>query len=99
MANRTSHNLGEKFPAEPLSKDEVIALMTACSKRAPTGKRDRALICILWRGQLRISEALALKPADFDAEKCTLRVLSPHFPNRNSVGCSLSSIERTKPRG
>jgi site-specific recombinase XerD len=49
--------------------------MNACSRRALTGKRDRALICLLWRGQLRISEALALKPADFDAEKCTLRVL------------------------
>jgi site-specific recombinase XerD len=66
---------GCKFPPEPLAKDEVISLMNACSKRAPTGKRDRALICILWRGQLRISEALALKPADFDVEKCTLRVL------------------------
>jgi len=73
--NKKSHNKGQKFPAEPLTRDEVIALMDACSKRAPTGKRDRALICILWRGQLRISEALALKVSDFDAAKCTLRVL------------------------
>ncbi len=73
--NSKSHNKGEKFPAEPLTQKEVIALMDACSKRAPTGKRDRALICMLWRGQLRIAEALALKPADFDADKCTLRVL------------------------
>jgi len=73
--NRVSHNRGRKFPAEPLTKQEVLALMNACSRRALTGKRDRALICLLWRGQLRISEALALKPADFDPEKCTLRVL------------------------
>jgi integrase/recombinase XerC len=33
------------------------------------------LICLLWRGQLRISEALALKVADFDPAACTLRVL------------------------
>jgi integrase/recombinase XerC len=75
MANRTNHNEGEKFPAEPLTKDEVLALMNVCSRRAPTGRRDRALICLLWRGQLRISEALALKAADFDPAACTLRVL------------------------
>lgn len=73
--NRTSHNKGEKLPPEPLTKDEVLALMNACSRRAPTGKRDRALICILWRGQLRISEALDLKQSDFDPAACTLRVL------------------------
>ena len=69
--NRKSHNKGEKFPAEPLSREEVITLMNVCSRRAPTGKRDRALICILWRGQLRVSEALALKVADFDPTACT----------------------------
>ena len=72
--NTTSHNKGAKFPPEPLTRDEVIAIMNQCSRRAPTGKRDRALICILWRGQLRLSEALALKVADFDPA-CTLRVL------------------------
>ena len=69
-------NKGQKFPPEPLTRDEVVALMDACSRRAPTGKRDRALVCILWRGQLRISEALALKRSDFDPKACTLRILN-----------------------
>ncbi len=73
--NRTTHNKGKKLPPEPLTQREVIALMNAC-RRAPTGKRDRALICVMWRAQLRISEALALKPSDFDPCACTLRVLS-----------------------
>jgi site-specific recombinase XerD len=74
--NRTGdHNKGKKFPPEPLTKQEVLGLLNACSRRAPTGIRDRALICLLWRGQLRISEALALKAADFDPAACTLRVL------------------------
>ncbi len=73
--NTKKHNKGAKFPAEPLTRDEVLALMNACSRRAPTGIRDRALICLLWRGQLRISEALALKVADFDPTACTVRVL------------------------
>ncbi len=68
------HNKGQTLPPEPLTQEEVLALMDACSRRAPTGRRDRALICVLWRAQLRISEALALKPSDFD-ERGTLRVL------------------------
>ncbi len=73
--NRNTFNKGKTFPPEPLTRDEVLALMKVCSKRAPTGVRDRALICLLWRGQLRISEALALKVSDFDPEACTIRVL------------------------
>jgi site-specific recombinase XerD len=68
------HNKGQTLPPEPLTQAEVLALMDACSRRAPTGRRDRALICVLWRAQLRISEALALKPSDFD-DHGTLRVL------------------------
>lgn len=75
MANYTSHNKGRTLPPEPLTKTEVLALMKVCSKVAPTGIRDRSLICTLWRGQLRISEALDLKPADFDPKSSTLRVL------------------------
>lgn len=73
--NAKTHNRGRKFPAEPLTREEVLALLGTCSRRAPTGMRDRALICLLWRGQLRISEALALKVADFDPRACTVRVL------------------------
>lgn len=73
--NRTNHGKGEKRPPEPLSQDEVKLLLSACSKRAPTGIRDRALIVVLWRAQLRISEALALKVADFDPVAAQLRVL------------------------
>ena len=82
------HNKGRRLPPEPLSKDEVLALMGAC-KRCPTGLRDRALIATLWRGQLRISEALALKVADFDREACTLRVL-----HGKGDKCRLAVIDR-----
>jgi len=47
-------NKGETFPVEVLTSDEVKALLAACSKRAPTGIRNRALIALLYRGQLRI---------------------------------------------
>lgn len=73
--NHTSNNKGKKFPPEPLSTDEVLRLMNQCSRRAPTGVRDRALIAMMWRGQLRVSEALALKPSDVDMKELTVRVL------------------------
>jgi site-specific recombinase XerD len=63
------------YPPEPLTRDEVASLLKTCSTRAPTGIRDRALICVLWRAQLRCSEALDLRPVDFDADAGTLRVM------------------------
>ena len=63
------------MPPEVLTAQEVNALLEACSKRAPTGIRNRALIAVLYRGQLRIGEALALKPKDLDREAGTVRVL------------------------
>ncbi|HIG31734.1 MAG TPA: hypothetical protein EYQ50_29525, partial [Verrucomicrobiales bacterium] len=66
---------GSKWNPEPLTKDEVLSLIKACSPKAVSGIRNKALVVVLWRAGLRISEALALKPSDYDAEKGTLRVL------------------------
>jgi site-specific recombinase XerD len=68
-------NKGKKFPAEPLTAEEVRALLNACSKRAPTGIRNRSLLAVLYRGGLRLGEALALLPKDLNAEAGTIRIL------------------------
>ena len=68
-------NKGKKLPAEPLAQDEVKALLKACSNRAPTGIRNRALIVLFYRGGLRVKEALSLMPKDCDTQKGTVRVL------------------------
>jgi integrase/recombinase XerD len=64
-----------RFPAEPLVLADFEALRAACSRRAPTGIRNRALLAVLFRSGLRISEALALFPKDLDPESGSLRVL------------------------
>lgn len=64
-----------KRPAEPLTETEVWKLVGALSSRTSTGLRNRALIIVLWRAGLRISEALALRPSDVDSSAGTLRVL------------------------
>jgi integrase/recombinase XerD len=79
-------NKGKKLPPEPLTQDEVQRLIKACSNRAPTGIRNRALIVMLWRGQLRISEALALRMKDIDAAAGTVRVLHGKNDKARLVG-------------
>lgn len=74
-APRVPANRGRRLPPEPLTPDEVQALLRACSPRAITGIRNRALLVLLWRGGLRVSEALALKPVDIDVTTGELRVL------------------------
>ena len=68
-------NKGKRYPAEPLTAAEVKSLMAACSRRAPTGIRNGALIAVLYDGGLRISEALALEPKDLDPDEGTIRIL------------------------
>lgn len=61
-------------PASIPTDDEVRALIAACSHRAPTGIRNRALIAVMWRCGLRIAEALALRSGDVDLDGGTLHV-------------------------
>ena len=67
---------GRRRPAEVLTAAEIGQIIEACSRTAPTGIRNRALIVVLWRGGLRISEALALLPKDVDSKAGTVHVLN-----------------------
>jgi site-specific recombinase XerD len=65
---------GVKYPVEILERREVEAMLAGCGT-SPTGRRDRAVLTLLWRSGLRISEALALRPADVSLSTGTVRVL------------------------
>ena len=54
---RPPRNKGERYPADPPTVEEIVAVMRAVGDR-PDGDRLRALIVLLWRAGLRISEAL-----------------------------------------
>jgi integrase len=54
------------YPPEPLTVEECRCLIAACNPRCTTGLRNRALICTLWRGGLRCSEAIELHPRDLN---------------------------------
>lgn len=75
-----------KRPIEPLTPEEVEALLQAASRRAPTGIRNRALIAVLYYGGLRIGEALALLPRDIDMDDGRLNVRRGKGAKQRIVG-------------
>ena len=74
-----------RLPPEVLTNDEVLRLIDACSN-TPTGLRNRALIAVLYRAGLRVSEALDLYPKDVDAAAGTIRVLHGKGDRSRVVG-------------
>lgn len=67
-------NKGRRRAPEPLTGAEIAAIIAQTSRRGHAGARDRALIVVLWRCGLRISEALNLKIRDVDLDRLFLRV-------------------------
>lgn len=106
VKGQAAANKGRTFPAEPLTVAEAEALLGACSATAPTGVRNRALIVLMWRGGLRIAEALALKVSDVDPDRGTVRVLRGKGSKPRTVGLDPGAmalvqrwIETRKARG
>jgi site-specific recombinase XerD len=77
--------------ADLLTHEEIDRLLRACSKRAPSGRRNRALIALLWRSGLRIGEALALSPKDIDLQEFTVVVQHGKGDKRRTVGIDLGT--------
>ena len=105
-AGRTPANKGLTLPPEVLTSDEVRSLIQACSNRAPTGIRNRALITVLYRGGLRLGEALALKAKDIDLDRGTVTILHGKGDRRRTVGLDPGAVaivqrwlERRRDRG
>lgn len=81
-----------RLPPEVLSNDEVCALMSACGRHAPTGLRNRALIAMLYRAGLRITEALHLYPKDLNLDAGSVRVLCGKGGKARTVGLDPGAV-------
>jgi site-specific recombinase XerD len=83
---------GTTLDADLLTNEEIELLMRQCSRRAPTGVRNRALIAVLWRCGLRIGEARGLAVKDIDPDSGTLVVQRGKGGKRRVVGVDSGTI-------
>lgn len=63
---------GLRLP-NPLSEDEVTAILEAAGEDTPAGQRDRAMLELLYAAGVRVSELVGLDVDDVDLEERTLR--------------------------
>src|SRR4051794_24948511 len=84
-AGRPPRNKGRRYPADPPSVEEIVAVMRAAGDRRH-GCRLRGLIVVLWRAGLRIHEALALNESDLDRRRGALLVRRGKGGRRRVVG-------------
>jgi site-specific recombinase XerD len=82
---RPPGNRGLRYPADPPSVEEIIAVMRAAGTCA-YGDRLRAMIVVLWRAGLRIREALALAETDLDGSRGAITIRRGKGGKRREVG-------------
>ncbi len=84
-AGRAPRNKGQLYPADPPTVEEIIAVMRQ-TRDDRHGARLRALIVVLWRGGLRVQEALALGEHDLDPGRGSLLVRRGKGGRRREIG-------------
>jgi site-specific recombinase XerD len=65
---------------------EAVVAVMRCAGATPHGLRARALIVLLWRAGLRISEALSLAESDLDPSRGSVLVRQGKGSKRCEVG-------------
>jgi integrase len=86
-AGRPPRNKGMLYPADPPTVEEIVAVMRHANDDAH-GFRLRAMIVMLWRGGLRVNEALALAERDLDPRRGSVLVEPSVSSARNRAGLS-----------
>src|ERR687886_165112 len=82
---RPPRNKGRRYPADPPTVEEIVAVMRAAGDQRH-GCRLRGLIVVLWRAGLPIQEALALNESDLDHRRGALLVRRGKGRRRREVG-------------
>jgi site-specific recombinase XerD len=95
-AGRPPRNKGLRYPADPPTVEEIVAVMRHAADDRH-GQRLRALIVVLWRGGLRIQEALALAEHDLDPRRGSLLVRNGKGGRRREVGMDDWGWEHLRP--
>ena len=78
-------NKGQRYPADPPTVDEIVAVMRQAGHDRH-GHRLNALIVVLWRAGLRINEGLSLTETDLDQRRGSILVRHGKNDRRREVG-------------
>ena len=85
LAGRAPRNKGMEYPPDPPRPEEIVRVMRQAGHDRH-GLRVRALIAVVWRGGLRISEALALNETDIDPARGSVLVRHGKGDKRREAG-------------
>src|SRR5438034_5722024 len=95
-AGRPPRNKGMRYPADPPTVDEIIAVMRRAADDRH-GWRLRAMIIVLWRAGLRVQEALLLAEHDLDRRRGSVLVRNGKGGRRREVGMDEWGWEQVRP--
>jgi site-specific recombinase XerD len=95
-AGRSPRNKGMRYPADPPTVEEIVAVMRPVGTDRH-GARLRGLIVVLWRAGLRIHEALALSERDLDPRRGALLVRRGKGGRQREVGMDAWGFEQLRP--
>jgi integrase len=93
---RPPRNEGLRYPADPPTVEEIVTVMRTAG-HSLHGLRARALIVLLWRAGLRISEALALAEIDLDRTGGSVLVRRGKGGKRRHVGMDRWGWQQIEP--
>ena len=96
-AGHPPRNKGLRYPADPPTVDEIVAVMRIAGD-GPHGRRLHGLIVVLWRAGLRIDEALALREADLDRRRGSILVRRGKGGRRREIGMDDWGWQELEPR-
>jgi site-specific recombinase XerC len=95
-SGRAPRNKGMFYPADPPTVEEIVCVMRHASED-PHGFRLRAMLVMLWRGGLRVQEALALTEHDLDPQRGSVLVRHGKGGRRREVGMDAWGWENLRP--
>jgi site-specific recombinase XerD len=95
-AGRPPGNKGMRYPADPPTIDEIVAVMRHTGDHRH-GWRLRAMIVVLWRAGLRLREALALAEHDLDPRRGSVLVRRGKGGRRREVGTDEWGWDQLRP--
>jgi site-specific recombinase XerD len=95
-AGRAPRNKGMHYPADPPTVQEIVAIMREAGDDRH-GRRLRAIIVVLWRGGLRVQEALELTETDLDQRRGSVLVRHGKGGKRREIGMDDWGWEHLQP--